>query len=294
VYAADKDKHVMVKSDEAMRRSGGLIDRGRSQAPQGLNGRLRSALYAQRYTLISVLAVLIFLIAWQLVGEFKLVNPVFFATPVQTYNRLVALAQSGALGTDLKTSGIEFGISYALSAVLGILLGLVVGWYKLFAALFRPFMVGLYASPRVALAPLVVIWFGLGLTAKVVQILMVAAIPIAINTEEGVRSVDPEYIVVARSYGANDLALFRRVILPASVPFIFVALRLAVSWTLIGLVVAELYASTSGVGYLLGNAGQQFDIGGVFAGLIVVSAAAIILMALVRAIGSRFESWRLA
>ena len=169
----------------------------------------------------------------------------------------------------------------------------MIGWYPRLGYFFDPFLNFLYAVPRVAIGPLLVVWLGIGLSSKVALIFLVAVFPVLVNTSSGIRSIDQNLVRVARCFGATDLKIFRTIALPASVPFILGGLRLAIGQSLIGVFVAELLGAQYGIGALVENAGEQFQTGMVFAGLLIFAVAGMVLTAIVRGLERRFDAWRL-
>lgn len=189
-------------------------------------------------------------------------------------------------------SGQELFYGLALAAVVGIAAGLAIGWYPRLGYFLDPFINFLYAVPRVALGPLLIVWLGIGLGSKVALVFLISVFPVLVNTSSGIRSLDPHLLRVARCFGANDLKIFRTIALPGSVPFILGGLRLAVGQSLIGVFVAELLGAQYGIGAMIENAGQQFQTDMVFAGLLIFAAAGMLLTAIVRWVERHFDAWR--
>jgi len=166
------------------------------------------------------------------------------------------------------------------------------GWYRRFNAVLDPFVSALYATPRIALLPLLMIWFGIGFASKMAIVFLGAVFPIVVNTITGVRTLDADFVKVARSFGGNDRQLFVTVALPSSVPLLLSGLRLGLGHALIGIVVGEMYGATSGIGYLITVSGARFQTDKVMVGIIIIALAGILLTGLLRAIERRFERWR--
>ena len=149
-----------------------------------------------------------------------------------------------------------FGL--ALAVAVGLPLGILMGWYSRVDAVLDPFVSALYATPRIALLPLVMIWFGIGLMSKVAIVFLGAIFPILVNTITGVRTVNADFVKVARSFGSNDWQMFLTVVLPSSVPLLLTGLRLGLGHALVGIVVGEMYGATHGLGFLIATAGARF------------------------------------
>lgn len=242
--------------------------------------------------LLSIGSVAAFLVLWEVLVRAGLLSALFFSSPTAIAAQFVRMLRSGVLLHDLRVSAGEFLLGYGLSIVVGIPLGILMGWYRGLAAVLQPFVSGLYATPRVAIIPLIIIWFGIGLTEKVAFVFLLAVFQILLNAQAGVRSVDPALVKTARSFGASDWAVFTTLVLPASVPFLIAGLRLAIGSGLIGVAVAELYAATAGIGYEISVAGQTFQTATLFVGLSVLALSAIALMWLLQRVENRFQSWR--
>jgi ABC-type nitrate/sulfonate/bicarbonate transport system permease component len=150
----------------------------------------------------------------------------------------------------------------------------------------------LYATPRIALLPLVMIWFGIGLMSKIAIVFLGAIFPILVNTITGVRTVNADFVKVARSFGSNDWQMFLTVVLPSSVPLLLSGLRLGLGHALVGIVVGEMYGATHGLGFLIATAGARFQTDKVMVGIIIIAAAGVAMTEFLRLIERRFERWR--
>lgn len=231
-------------------------------------------------------------VVWQLVTALGIEPPILLPSPMGVVEAFGGLFSSSDIWADLAASGKELLYGFALAALVGVGAGLAIGWYPRLGYFFDPFVSFLYAIPRVALGPLLVVWLGIGLNSKVALVFLIAVFPVLVNTSSGVRSLDPHLIRVARCFGAGDLEIFRTIALPGSVPFILGGLRLAIGQALIGVFVAELLGAQHGIGAMLENAGQQFQTDIVFAGLLIFAAAGMLLTAAVRWLERRFDAWR--
>ncbi|HZV52061.1 MAG TPA: ABC transporter permease [Candidatus Dormibacteraeota bacterium] len=242
--------------------------------------------------LIGVASVVVFLVAWQVVAMARVVPELFLPGPTDIVAALVAYVTSSEFAIDAATSGQELAIGYGLAIVVGLPLGLLMGWYRRLQYALDPFISFFYSTPRIALLPLLIIWFGIGIWSKVAVIYLGAFFPIAINTFAGVRSLDATLLRAARSFGASDAQIFRTIALPGSVPFILTGLRLGVGHALIGVVVGELVAAQHGVGLAMSTAGSTFQTAKVFAALIIIAGAGVILQILLQRLERRFDAWR--
>ncbi|MFF2297907.1 ABC transporter permease [Arthrobacter sp. NPDC058127] len=212
--------------------------------------------------------------------------------PADVIQAFADLFSSGDIWIDLWTSAQELLVGLALAVLIGLPLGLLIGWYRRVGWALDPFINFLYATPRIALTPLLIIWLGIGSTSKFAIVFLMAVFPILINTAQGVHALDQGAVRVAKCFGANDFQLFRTVALPGTVPFIASGMRLAVGQALIGVFVAELAGAEHGVGMMMSTAGQQFQTPKVFAGLFLFAFAGVAVTVLLRRVEQHFAAWR--
>lgn len=232
------------------------------------------------------------LVIWQLVAALGIEPPIILPSPGNVVRAFVGLFSSSDIWADFAASGQELLYGFALAAAVGISAGLVIGWYPKLGYFVDPFINFVYAVPRVALGPLLIVWLGIGLSSKVALVFLIAVFPVLVNTSTGIRSLDPNLIQVARCFGASDLKIFRTIALPGSVPFILGGLRLAVGQSLVGVFVAELLGAQFGIGAMVDVSSQQFQTDKVFAGLLIFAVAGVVLTAIVRWIEQSFDAWR--
>jgi ABC-type nitrate/sulfonate/bicarbonate transport system permease component len=241
---------------------------------------------------IGLVAVVAFLGIWQLVSALRLVPELFLPGPFDIAIAEYQYATSPDFAIDLTTSGEELLLGFGLAIAIGLPLGILMGWYHRLRYGLDPFISLFYSTPRIALMPLLIIWFGIGIWSKVAVIFLGAFFPIAINTLVGVRNLDPDLLKCARSFEASDMQIFRTIALPGAVPFILAGLRLGVGHALIGIVVGELVAAQHGVGQAMSVFGSTFQTAKVFAALIIIAGAGVVLQALFQRLERRFDAWR--
>ena len=230
-------------------------------------------------------------VLWELIGRFVVKNALFLATPSQTALALGKLWSEGALQHHSWVSTQEFLLGFALAVALGIPVGLVTASWRRPAAMLNPWISGLYATPIIALAPLFILWFGIGIWSKVAVVASLVLFPVIINTDAGVRNADRQLIEAVRSFGATKLQLFTKVSLPAALPFILAGLRLGVGRGLIGVVVGELFGARAGLGFMITQAAEVFNMPQLFAGVVVLAAAGIVLTAAFQALERHLVPW---
>jgi len=183
-------------------------------------------------------------------------------------------------------------MGFGLSVAVGVPVGLVMGRVPLVASTVEPFVAALYASPQVAFLPLLIIWLGIGFSSKVALVFLGSFIIVLINTETGVAHVDPRLIETARSFTARERQILAKIVLPSALPFIIAGMRLAIGRALVMVVVAEIYASNKGLGYLIFQAGGMYDTAQVFVGVGILAAAGVTFNAALRALERRLAPWR--
>ncbi len=212
---------------------------------------------------------------WEFISRVIVGSKLFLAAPTQVFEALIELSSSGELGKHIWTSTLEFLLGYGAACVLGVALGFVMASSKAGKQSLQPWVSGLYATPTVALAPLFILWFGIGILSKVVVVAVLVIFPVTINTETGLRTTPTQLIETVRSFGANSRQIFFKVSLPSALPFIFAGFRLGIGRGLIGVVVAELFGARSGLGQLISQSAETFNMPNLFAGVTVLAAAGI-------------------
>ena len=242
--------------------------------------------------LLGTISMLIFLAFWEASVGLGWVNPLFTSSPSRIAATGFEMFRDGSIYPDLLVSAQEFVLGFGLAVIVGVPLGILMGWYSRLNAALDPFVNALYAMPRIALMPLIIIWFGIDIWAKIAIIFLSSVFPILVNTMTGVRTMERDFVKVARSFGASDGQLFKTVALPSSVPNLLTGVRLGLGHALIGIVVGEMYGATHGLGFLIATAGARFQTDKVMVGIIIIAAAGVALTELLRVIERRFERWR--
>ncbi len=254
----------------------------------GRPGRLA----AYQPTLIGGATVVGFLVAWQVIAAARIVPPLFLPAPTDIIHAYGQMFRDPEIWLDLETSGVEVVYGFGLAIVIGLPVGIVMGWYKPIRYALDPFVSFFYSTPRIALTPLLVIWLGIGIWSKVAVIFLGAFFPIAINAMAGIRSLDPLLLRAARSFGARDSQIFRTIALPGTVPFILTGIRLGVGHALVGVVVAELIAAQYGIGKLMLDSFDVFNMATGFAALILIAVTGVVLTVAIQRMERRFDAWR--
>ena len=231
--------------------------------------------------------------AWELVLTYIFpVNPFFFTKPSLIAAAFVEQIQGAKLWHDLAVSSQAFLWGFSFAVIVGIPVGLVMGWRRRVEYSLDPFLTALYASPLVALAPLFIIVFGVGVLGKAALVFLLAVFPFIFNAFAGVKSTDLLLINVIRSYGGSEKDLYLKVILPSTMPYIIAGARLAIGRGLVGIIVGEFYAASEGIGFAISQAGDTYRLPDMFVGIIILSVIAVVLTEAMRRLELTVAPWR--
>jgi taurine transport system permease protein len=227
--------------------------------------------------LLGSLAVVLFFAAWQAMFLVVPFDPLFISKPSLIATGFVDLLTSGDLLRDLAVSAVPFLYGFSAAVVVGVPLGIVMGWRVRVGYALDPLMTVFYASPLVALAPLVVIFFGVGVEGKALIIFFLAVFPFVFNAYAGVHAVDRVLIDVVRSLGGSERDLYFKVIVPSVLPYLVAGSRIAVGRALIGVLVGEFFAASEGIGYAISRFGDIFALDRMFGCIITIMVIAVVL-----------------
>jgi ABC-type nitrate/sulfonate/bicarbonate transport system permease component len=243
--------------------------------------------------IVGTISVVIVLAIWEVIWSYTdWISPLFFSGPSAIAKQFWYGLNEGTLLSDLAFSGKNFAIGFALALVGGVVVGVIVGWYRVARMVFAPFLNALYATPRLAMMPLIIIWFGIGYESKVFIVFLSAFFPILVNTIGGIRTLDRDLLRAARAFCASDWQIFKTLAVPASVPFILTGVRQGVALGLIGVVVGEMLGGSEGIGFMVTYGGQTFQTDTVFVGVIIIAFAGIVLTSIAERLERRFSRWR--
>jgi NitT/TauT family transport system permease protein len=230
-----------------------------------------------RKVLLGALAVAIFVAAWQAAFLVFPFNPLFISKPDLIWDAFAYLLVSGDMLRDLAVSAVPFLYGFTAAVVVGVTLGVVMGWRAGVRYTLDPLMTIFYASPLVALAPLVIVFFGVGVSGKAIIIFVLSVFPFIFNAQAGVRAIDPLLINVVRSLGGSERDLYLKVLIPGVLPYIVAAARIAVGRGLIGILVGEFFAASEGIGYAIARFGDLFALDKMFACILAIMVIAVVL-----------------
>ncbi len=227
---------------------------------------------------------------WEIIGRHT--SAAFMAPFSATVERLLEMAESGLLLKQVASSLALFFTGFGVAILGGMPLGLLFARIRPLRVALESYIMVLYATPTVALVPFILSLFGFGFWPKALVVFLFAIFPILYNTVEGGRSIKPELIEVARSFRSGEWALWRDVMIPFTLPFTMTGIRQAIGRGLVGMVVAEFFLSSSGLGQLIMNSSQNFDTAGMFAAILIITLLGVVLMDFGRALENRFAAWR--
>jgi NitT/TauT family transport system permease protein len=239
---------------------------------------------------VTLASIVVALLLWEIFG--RRVNPVFGSYPSAIAVAFWDLAATGQLWTALYESLRPFLLGYALAILIGVPLGLLIGGFRVAEAALGIYITAGYAMPLVALVPLLILWLGLGFAVKVAVVFLMALFPICINTWLGVVAVPKTLIEVGKSFVASDIVILRRIVLPATLPYIMAGIRLAVGRAVVAMVIAEFFTTISGLGAVIINSANNFDTATMFVPIIILMVMAIGLNWLIGFVERKVAPWQ--
>ena len=271
------------------RRGGGTPELRPPEHPLGLGAvrlRPRASLF------VAPLSVFVFLGIWQYFGGRA--NPILYSQPTRVVRAFFHLANDGVLGPAFLRAMEDLFAGYMLAVVVGITLGVLMGRRRTIERVLSPYVTFFQATPLIALTPLIVIWFGLGLSAEIAITFLLSVWTIIINTCEGVKSVPPILLDMARVYRTRERDIVRKIAIPNAVPYIFAGLKISVAKALIGMIIAGMDISLKGLGGLVSTYGDEFQTASLLATVITSSLVGVILSVFINLLRRIFAPWSIA
>ena len=246
--------------------------------------------------MLRVLAAVAALVLWHVLTTLPpdepLFDPFFFSTPIDVIERTARDIVTASMWYDLYITMLETALAFVIGVVSAVVLGFWFARRRLLAAVFDPYVQAANALPRVVLAPIFALWFGLGIWSKVALGVSLVFFIVFFNVYQGVKEVNPAVLANARMIGMNDRQLMRHVYLPSAMSWVFSSLHTSVGFALIGSVVGEYLGSAAGLGYRIAQAEGVFDVTGVFSGMLVLMIFVVIIDGLVSLVERRLLVWR--
>lgn len=243
-----------------------------------------------RKATVRILSLFVVLSVWEYYG--RSVNPILFTYPSAIARAFAGLVASGELQGYMKESLLVLTYASILSVIVGVLFGVVMGRFSMVEWAADIYINALYSTPMVAVVPLIVLWFGFKVPAKVIIVFLFMVFPVLLNTYEGVKNVDHNLQEVACSFCSTERQLWRHLIIPSSIPFIVAGVRLAIGRGLVGMIIAEFYTSITGLGYMIVRYANAFETDKLFVPIVVVMILGVGLMWLARWVEDRIAPWR--
>jgi NitT/TauT family transport system permease protein len=245
-----------------------------------------------RPVLLGLLSFAVILVTWEAVARLGWVSTFFISQPTMIARALAQGARSGELARSVGVSLREFAAGFGAAVVVGLALGVLAGWFRAVEYALDPFIWFIYSAPLIAFYPLFVLWLGLGPGTVIAISFLLSVTPIAVNTMTGIKNVSPALLVAARAFGARPRDVLWKVALPASVPMIAAGLRLGIGRALTGVVVAELFVPSGGLGSSIAYNGGLLRTTNMLASLMVIVVLGVICTQGLSAIEARVDAWR--
>jgi len=232
------------------------------------------------------------LLAWQFAVSDAALP--YFSRPTVVLAKLYDLLSHGEIYRHISVTLSEIAIGYAIGAVVGLALGFILGRSRFLSDALQPYIIGLYSIPKIALAPVFIVWLGLGMASKVAVVFLASFFLVFFNTYSGLLAINEELVRLARLMGASWPQTVGRVILPAAAPQIFLGLKTAVPYAVIGAVIGEYIGSSEGLGYYILYASQTYDAPALFSGIIILVAIVFLVNFALNQLEARVIRWRQA
>jgi NitT/TauT family transport system permease protein len=279
-------------SAQSTQPSTGTREPSRAAVVGQVAARARTAAVRERRRVYGGIALLgaAFLLIWEFaIG--LVIERRYVSKPSEVAGSLAELAVDGVLWRHISTTMTEAGLGYLIGVGVGLAAALVLVAVPLLDEIAGPFIAAFYSIPKIALAPMFIMWFGLGALPKVILAALMVFLVVLVNTIAGVRGISPGLIDVSRVLGARGPTLVRAVVLPGAAPAVLASIRLTFSRAMVGAVLGEFIAATEGLGFLIVRSSRQFETAAMFAGIVVVAALVMIVNGLIRLVEARLLPW---
>ncbi len=231
--------------------------------------------------LTQIFILIIFLIIWQLLSDYKIINPFVFSSPTKVFETIISLHNNGDLYNHILITVWETFISFILGTLLGIIIASIMWWNKFLAKVIDPYLTILNSLPKVALGPILIIWVGAGMQSIIVMALLISTIITIINVYQGFTNIDPIKIKLMKTFKATKSQIYFKLILPGTLSNIISCFKVNISMSLIGVIMGEFLVSKEGIGYLIMYGSQVFNLDLVITGTIILCIVAVIMYGLV-------------
>jgi NitT/TauT family transport system permease protein len=238
-----------------------------------------------------IIAVLLFILLWEAAVKLFKISDFLLPGPVKVLNTYISMAASGRLFFHTWVTTVETLSGFIIGALIGIILGYLVSKSKTLNYILSPFIIAAQTTPKLALAPLFLIWFGFGIVSKIFITALVVFFPIFVNTAVAIKSINPNLKALMKLIHANRWQVFKNLELPSSLPIIFAGLKSGITLAVVGAVVGEFVGANAGLGYLIIFGTGQLDTGIVFTAIVQLVLISLIFYEIVSVVGSRLMKW---
>lgn len=231
------------------------------------------------------------LMLWQLGSAAGLLDSLFVSSPLEVFRAAARLIPSPEFIGHLVSTSQSLFLGLFLALVAGVFVGLPIGWFPRLHATFEPVIAAVYGVPYIAFLPVIIMWTGIGMTSRVIIVFWSAVFPLMINSIQGAREVDDNYLRVGRSFSATQLQMFFTITLPSSVPYILAGLRTSIGRAIVGVVVAEFFMSSKGLGYFINLKANALEMAPAFVAIVILALFGVALVSVVTYVENRFCNW---
>lgn len=239
---------------------------------------------------LPILSLVIVMGGWELVG--RSINPLLFAPPSAVISMFGELIATGELQAAAKVTMQALFLGYLLAVIVGIPFGVLMGVRPRFGDILQPYLYAIFATPRVVVVPLIIVWFGIGFEARLFLVFFWTAIAISVNTAQGVRHARPDLVEVARSFQASRVQMARHVLIPGAVPFVISGLRIGAERAIVGVIIGEMFLQIVGLGGIITTASSELLPAKMLCAVAVIAVLGTIIVTALDLLEKRFQIWR--
>ena len=229
---------------------------------------------------------------WEALAQLLLENELLIPPPSSVARTFWRLTVTGQLNKHFAATLLEFAYGFSTACIIGVVIGYFMGLYKRFDEIMDPWIATLYSIPIIAVVPLIIIWFGIGMTSKVIVVFKITVVAIILNTAAGIKNLDPVWLELAKSLRLSGWETTYKIRVPGALPYIITGMRLGVGRALLGVIVAELMASNAGLGFLLRDSSETWDSPKLFVTVFLLAAMGLVSFNLIKRFERRVAPWR--
>lgn len=239
---------------------------------------------------LPLLSLVIVFGGWEIVG--RSINPLLFAPPSAVIGQFAEMLASGELVAAAQVTMKALFLGYALAVIVGIPFGILMGAVPRLGDILQPYLYAIFATPRVVVVPLIVVWFGIGFEARLFLVFFWSAIAISVNTAQGVRHARPDLVEVARSFQASRLQMARHVLIPGAIPFVVAGLRIGAERAIVGVIIGEMFLQIVGLGGVITKGSVDLMPAKMLAAVVVIALMGTLIVTALDTLERRFQSWK--